>query len=511
MSWNAGYVTDLNYNYGYYSELNSVRANVTASALGLRSPRIRNACELGFGQGLSAAIHSAAQSDVTWWGTDFNPSQAAFVQELVQQASLSGRFFDQAFIEFCARDDLPNFEFIALHGIWSWISDENRRVLVDFIGRKLAVGGLLYISYNAQPGWSLAAPLRHLMKQHADRMGVPAGGMSRRIDGALEFIDLLLATNPLYCQVNPNVGDRFAGIKAHQREYLAHEYMNRDWRPMHFSEMVEWLEPAKIAFAGSLNPIEQQDSLNLTAEQVALLADITDTVLKETTRDFIINQQFRRDLWVKGPRRLPPLELGETHRQLRYILVSDPADVSDKIQGRQGEAVMNPQIYQPILTYMADHQTHTLAQIEEAVADKGVNFGQVINALGVLMGVGAVAPAQDDAAISAAAQSTERLNEVLMHKARSGSEIGHLASPVLGGGVPVSRFDQLFLLARKGGRASPAELAQYVAAILAAQGQKLIKDGRTLETPEDNVAELTMMAEGFNQKRLAVLKSLGIA
>jgi len=43
---------------------------------------------------------------------------------------------------------LPDFDYIGLHGIWSWISDENRQVIVDFIRKKLKVGGVLYISYN---------------------------------------------------------------------------------------------------------------------------------------------------------------------------------------------------------------------------------------------------------------------------------------------------------------------------------------------------------------------------
>ena len=62
------------------------------------------------------------------------------------------QLFDQSFAEFCNRGDLPHFDFIGLHGIWSWISDENRAVIVDFVRRKLAVGGVLYVSYNTQPG-----------------------------------------------------------------------------------------------------------------------------------------------------------------------------------------------------------------------------------------------------------------------------------------------------------------------------------------------------------------------
>lgn len=42
-------------------------------------PEVGSACELGFGQGMSANLHAAA-SVVQWSGTDFNPAQAAFAR-----------------------------------------------------------------------------------------------------------------------------------------------------------------------------------------------------------------------------------------------------------------------------------------------------------------------------------------------------------------------------------------------------------------------------------------------
>ena len=77
-------------------------------------------------------------------------------------AEISGsgaQLFDEAFADFCKRGDLPEFDYIGLHGIWSWISDGNRAVIVDFIRRKLKVGGVLYISYNTQPGWAAMTPM----------------------------------------------------------------------------------------------------------------------------------------------------------------------------------------------------------------------------------------------------------------------------------------------------------------------------------------------------------------
>src|SRR5690606_20470454 len=123
------------------------------------------------------------------------------------------KLFDDAFADFALRDDLPDFDYIGLHGIWSWISDENRAVIVEFIRRKLKVGGVLYISYNTLPGWAAFAPMRHLMTEHAELLGSEGRGIVNRIDGAIDFAEKMLATNPLFSRANPLVGERLTKMK----------------------------------------------------------------------------------------------------------------------------------------------------------------------------------------------------------------------------------------------------------------------------------------------------------
>ncbi len=210
--WTDGYVSEIGYTFGYYSELNPLRIAVPFLNVGLTPPAIATACELGFGQGISVNIHAAA-SDVRWYGTDFNPAHAAFAQSLAEAAGSGAQLFDQSFAEFCARADLPDFDYIALHGVLSWVSEENQRVIVDFVRRKLKVGGVLYISYNCQPGHAAMVPLRHLLTEHAGMMAAPGRGIVARIDAALDFAEQLLALNPGFAVANPTIADR---LKTHQ-------------------------------------------------------------------------------------------------------------------------------------------------------------------------------------------------------------------------------------------------------------------------------------------------------
>ena len=501
-TWTSGYVADIGYTYGYYTELNPARIRLALTANGLAFPEIGAACELGFGQGVSTNIHAAA-SRVSWWGTDFNPSQAGFAQEL--SAASGAQVFDQSFAEFCSRTDLPEFDFIALHGIWTWISDENRAVIVDFVRRKLKVGGVLYVSYNTLPGWSTAAPLRHLMTEHKDKMGASGAGIVKQVEAALDFTDRLLASNPLWARANPSIAERFAKIKPQNRNYLAHEYFNRDWHPMYFADMARHLEPAKLSFACSANYNDYLDAINLTPEHQTLLNEIADPHFKQTIRDFMVNQQFRKDYWVKGARALNPVEKAEALRSQAVVLDKPRAEVTLKAAGVLGEVTMAEAVYQPILDFLADHTPKTIGQIQTGL--KELNLAQIQQAVLLLIGQGHVSVVQDAKSIEASRARTKSLNQLLLNKARGSNDGSYLADPVTGGGLTVSRFQQLFVLAYQQGQKTTGQMALYAWNILAAQGQRLIKEGKTLETPEDNLAELTAQAGVFQDKLLPILKA----
>ncbi|WP_155774518.1 hypothetical protein [Rhizobium etli] len=72
------------------------------------------------------------------------------------------------------------------------------------------------------------------------------------------------------------------------------------------------------------------------------------------------------------------------------------------------------------------------------------------------------------------------------------------------------RFEQVFLLAIREGQVEPAQWADYVWSVPSPQGQRLLKNGRTLDLPEENVAELNRRAQDFSTLRLPVCRNLGI-
>ncbi len=508
-SWSSGYVAEIDYTSGYYRELCPGLMDFALAYRGLGGlpSRPLRYLELGFGQGLSINIHAAANSG-EFWGTDFNPSHAARARSVALAAGSGAVLLDDSFADLSARPDLPEFDIIALHGIWSWISEENRRIVVDLIRRKLAVGGVVYLSYNCLPGWAPSMPLRHLMTLHAETAGSDAQGVLGRMDQAFRFTQQVIDSGAAYFRSNPSVVERLKHIVAQNRQYLAHEYFTRDWHPMHFSTVAEMLAEAKLTYAASANLLEHIDVLNFSAEAKKLLDGIDHPILRESVRDYVLNQQFRRDLYVKGARKLYPVERRERLLRQRFVLTVADRDVPSKVKVAAGEATLQENIYGAVVEVLAedDRRAKSAGELARSPRLKHLQPGQIVDALAVLVGAGSVHPAQEgEPAVKA---RTDALNAHLCNLARFGDEIGYLVSPLTGGGIPVPRIHQLFLLAMAEGRRSRAEWAKYAWEAFAAQGQRLIKDGRTLESAEDNLAELAAQAEDFEAVRVPVLRAL---
>lgn len=510
--WSDGYFTDVGYTYGYYREINPVFQRFCLLLRGFAAPEPAldaQHCELGFGQGVSVNIHAAANPG-HYVATDFNPAHAAHANTLAAAAHSSARLYDDSFEQLLARTDLPQFDSISLHGIWTWVSRDNHQFIAEFARRHLKPGGVFYVSYNCFPGWSPAYPLRQLFALH-DRFGGAPHGANARVDAALQFSQALLDAQPNYLQAAPQLPERLKAIMGQNRQYLAHEYFNREWNCMYFTDVVDQLAPAKLDFACTAVPLDGVDVVNLRADAQAFLSGVDHPILREQSRDYFVNQQFRKDLYVRGAVRLSAIEQRERLLNTRVVLLQAPESVALKVTGAAGEATLQAAVYQPVLAALAAN-AHAPQSVRQLAASlPAMAWAALEQAIAILAGMGAIAPCQDEAAAKQVKARCQALNRHLCERAQWGNDIETLASALTGGGVAVNRFEQLFLLALQQGKKQPAAWAQSVWQVLQAQGQSIVKEGQALATPEENLAELTAQANAFADKRLPILKALWVA
>ena len=454
--WSEGYISDVGYIYGYYSDLNPNNLLLPLLKRKIAMPKVKTACELGFGQGVSINVHAAANKDIEWWGTDFNPSHVSFAQDLANQSKSEINIFDQKFEDF-VRDDLPDFDFICLHGIWSWISESNRKILVEFIRNKLKIGGVLYISYNTFPGWLSKAPLRHMLSEHADVMGARGESMAYKVEQAIEFTkDLINLSGHINTEIF-TLKDQLERISKENSNYLAHEYFNLEWEPMYFSDIHKCLESAKINYICSSNYIKDFLPGLFAEEQLAFWAEIEDSIFAQTVKDYLLNTQFRSDLWVKGPRSLSQLQVEKVWSDLQFILVKElPSTL--KIYS-QILVTLNQDLYTSIASIFSDYKIHSFTELCRRLPD--VEFNNLSHVIVLMHASGLIALVQNSTSIEGSVSRTSDLNQYIMENSAISADINFLASPVTGGAININQIQQIMILAYNNGYENLGEIVDF--------------------------------------------------
>lgn len=508
--WGGDYNVEQPYTFGFFRELTPGLHNFALAIKGVAVSGTANPaftyCELGCGQGVTATLLAAAHPDAQFYATDFIPAHVTHARRLAALTGLSNiTFFDDSFEELADRD-LPEMDCIVLHGVYSWVSPATRRGIVAFIRKHLKVGGVFYVSYNSLPGWATAAPLRDMLVAHASGTSAP---IDQRFEAAFAFAGKMEAVGAKCFPANPTLKPRLDMFATMSRTYLAQEYLAHTSQPMYFREVAQELSAAKLTFVGSAHLTDHIDAVNLTAEQIELLADVPDPMIRETLRDFMTNQEFRRDLFVRGPLHLGGMEQLEQLRDMRFTLSQAASDMPRTIIGMNGEASLEPAICDPIIHALSDGPM-TLRQMGGLPDFSAMDVSSVLQAVAALVGGDALQPSHshDDATETARRRSTDQFNHAIMELSRHSHDYRFLASPVTGGGVLVDRLDQLFLLAKKN---YEPDAVTFVWNILLAANHRAIRDGQLLLSDEENIGELRGRFRSFTNERLPILRKLNVA
>ena len=511
-SWTSGYVTDIEYTSGFYRELAPSYLQFVLLSQKLRSSPIgpgTTYCELGCGQGFGTALLAAANPQAQFWGFDFNPAQIASARRLAEDAGLANiTFEDYSFEQAVALpfDALPQFDTIVLHGIYSWISPENRRFIVEFIQKRLKPGGLVYVSYNCLPGWAGIAPIQRLMREKANR---DPDRSDLQAEAALKFAERLRSGGAAYFAQNPSSGPRMDKLPSMNSQYLAHEYLNGHWYPFYHLDVVREMEPARLVYAASASLAENIDTVSVPADILALLTETRDSGWKETIRDFASNKQFRRDLFMRGAPPLAALEQGRLLSELRFGLMVPRAVVSFKFRGPIGDFTGQEDIYLPIVDALAQ-RPHTLTELKQLPGLSERSPAALLQAAIFLVHSGQVHPLPNDPHGNSG-DIARAFNRVVAGRIRIGQQLSFLAAPAAGTGLGVSYVELIAVLALlENPTVTPQQAAQLGWSIMAQTGQRLMKEGKTLQGQAETMPELEKQLAAIWNEKLPVWRMLGV-
>ncbi len=509
---NDGYTMDIPYDANFFNELTPLYLRTLLLFQGLDLPQ-RPAktpfryLELGYGQGTSFAIH-ASSNEGEFWGTDINPDHVLKASRLIQKPD--AHILADSFDELATKSRmglLPLFDVIVLHGVWSWVSEENRQHILEIISSSLCAGGIVYVSYNCLPGCSGTAPIREFFNFHATHYNYAANTSISKAQDAFALLKTLKDGKAAYFTENPIADAHFAHMQNKSINYIVHEYLNAEWHTHYFKDVAHQLHNAKCHFLCSARPLTQLP-VAIPESMRAVMARAHDVLLRESIRDFIHNTRFRCDIYAKGTNKLDDTRLIERISDLHFTLLCLPEHFDYSITCPLGKVACKKDMYAPIIMYLAQDNfaPKSVASILKQPTCAQTSLPHLIEALTVLLGAGIIHPTQK--VTKQLQDRCKALNALFCASFLEDIQPNALASPLTGGGIHISPFEKAFLRLYADGITQAEECARALLANYKDAGHGLVLGGKTLDDGEA-ITHLHAAAIAFEQ-RLPLLHALGV-
>jgi len=508
MHWSRGYVADIGYTAHFYREMTPAHLAFAALITG-RSPgralRPKQFLELGCGQGFGLALMAAANPHIDFEGCDFNPEHVAHANRIIRNAELNNiEVIERSFEEEATRGDSYNVDILAFHGVLSWVTAESRDAIVSIARRRLRPDGLLYTSYNCQPGWAPLAPIRHFLKEVHRRS---PGRSDVQLSAALDALSKLRNGGAGYFTANSGAAPHLEQMLKYDKTYLAHEYFAADWYIPPFATVSDMFDAAKLSYVGSATIAENLDQYAVPQALRETIAEVQDPILRETMRDYAANKRFRRDIFARGRTPLTSPEHRALFAQMKFVAVRPQEDFTFKFSGPLNELTGLEDYYRP-LTELLVQGPATLEEMSALPSFQKGGSGTLFDCLALLIGSQQIAPILPGSPVDAA--PAQRFNRWITERLKIGRVYNYVAAPVIGSGLPVGDLDIATLGAIfEGCEEDPVKIAEYAFGIFKGLDRRPVRDGQPIEDDGEAIKFLIEENKPILKNKLPLWRQLG--
>ena len=272
--------------------------NLAACAMlrGLSSARTE-ACrvlELGCASGGNLIPLAANFPSSQFVGVDRSARQIEQARHLVGALSLTN-------IELRAQDlmdladDVGLFDYIIVHGVYSWVSPAVQARVLQICQRHLAPHGVAFISYNAYPGFYRRQPIMDMMRYHV--AGMQTGGDPAQIvrHGRALLSFLQGSQNDPDGTMARLLREEEQRIAQMPDSYIFHEHFEADNRPCYFHEFMAAADAHGLRYVGDAQNKLGLEGLSGGAQQVLQQLE-GDEVRQEQYVDFVRSTALRSSI-----------------------------------------------------------------------------------------------------------------------------------------------------------------------------------------------------------------------
>jgi hypothetical protein len=414
-------------------------------------------------------------------------------------------------------EDIGEFDYIVAHGVLTWVSPATRAALVTFARTKLKPGGLLFVSYNAMPGWGSVEPLRQLLLSPLSQDSRPGGPKSaevaslERAKRGIEFARALQSAGAGYFVKNPSAGEMLDTMTRAGLPYVVHEYLHENWTPMYFARVAWEMSQADLHFVGVMPALLNFRDTAIPESAEKIFANVHDRLTFESLKDFALNETFRRDLYVKG---ISPRSIDATDAYLDetvWTLAAKPIPEDRVIPLPHRSVKLDAPIFEALLDVLS-RGSETLATFAARPELAAFDLAALRGAMQRLLVAEVVVPMQ---------RATRRLDAVPPGPFAVPSVYNQLMLRRLGSDVPIvmtsATAGTAFPLAALEGLAvrvlcesEPKEHEAWVRAFVGRSVLRLAEGDRVVEDRESQVRVILEKIEHVRSNLLPKLLELGI-
>jgi SAM-dependent methyltransferase len=507
-----GYVTDTTYIPGFYPNMSPLAMRYVAALNKVVPPKTDKAfryLELGCGLGRSLTTLAAANPKGEFVGVDLNPQHTALVEKDIKAAKLTNaKVLTSDFASL--PKDLGQFEFITMHGVYSWVSPKVREEIVALVKDHLAPGGLFLVSYNAMPGWAHLQPIRGILRQYAL---LRQGDGTQRVRDAMAYLVFIRDKQAKYFEDNPRAAAYVDALLKQDVAYLVHEYLNEHWTAFYFAEVAGMFGNAGLGFVGSLPVFTNFWDLCVKPDFHELFRTTTNRLVTEAHKDFCANTAFRWDIYSKAPKAMPTLqdrlrEVDDLHYRVARPGITLPYQTN---LGVVTSTVQGP-LYQTLLGMLAE-KSMRMSEIVASDKLKGTPAEDIMRAVdaGVAMAmfdvIGSALPSAAPA-VPDKVKLSHAFNQAILSAEALGGRTVALASEATGTGHMLGDFDAAILheLIERGRDG----LAARVETRLAGSGRSLQQNGQPVTDAAARKQIVEQACSNFLGNTLPLLAQFGI-
>jgi Predicted methyltransferase regulatory domain/Methyltransferase domain len=500
MRLDDGYAVDVPYVCTFRHACTPINLAFSALAGGFKATAPANFTylDLGCGNGYQICALAALYPKGAFYGADFMAEHVEHGHAFAAAAKLPNvTFVETAFRDLLERiDTLPKMDFVCLHGVYTWVSAENRALIGQILQKIMKPGGLIYIAYNAMPGCAGASALQTLMMERAR---VTTGSSAVMAAEGLAQARKLANAGASFFAKHPSALERAITVESRGPNYMAHEFIGSEWVALPFGTVARAMADLGLDYVGQTDFRFSVADLELSPGLEAEIEAASDPIWRETLVDYALSTQFRTDVYIYKGERLNDAARDAALRATPVTLLLESGLFPAQITRDWG---VSDEAAEQLLAVADSARVVTLGELYKAVADE-LPWPRFLTVMRHSLLISRFALARPDEVDAAPGR---RFNAHVMAERPFGARYPHACCPAIGTALELPHRLLLVTEAWEAGAQTSQEMIDSSMARLAARGQTLHGASDTAQTR----AQLAEFADNFEGETAKVMRNTGL-